>query len=106
MKALERPQQWHLRRMESFKDKKIACYCVMLFHVYSGDDPEMDGDFQEEEKYFPATKAGLAAAKAADAANGRGFYYTEIEARYILPHKIKMNSPAFKSWCKAWNVSF
>jgi hypothetical protein len=106
MKALERPQQWHLKRMQSFKDKKIACYCVNIFFLYSGDDPELDGDFTEEQKYFPATKAGLAAAQAALAANGRGMYKTEIEARYILPHKITIDSPAFKSWCKAWNVRF
>jgi hypothetical protein len=106
MKALERPQQWHNRRMESFKDKKIACYCVHIFFINSGDDPELEGDFTEESTYFPATKAGLAAAQAADAANGRGLYKTQIEARYILPHNIKIDTPAFKSWCKAWNVRF
>jgi hypothetical protein len=92
--------------MESFKDKKIACYCVHIFFIYAGDDAELDGAFREEQKYFPATKAGLAAAKAADAANGRGFYSTTIEARYIVPHNIKFDTPAFKSWCKTWNVRF
>jgi hypothetical protein len=106
MKALERPQQWHNRKVESFKNKRITCYCVNIFSVYSGDDAELDGAFREEQKYFPATKAGLAAAQAALAVNGRGMYKTDIEARYILPHKIKINSPAFECWCKAWNVRF
>jgi hypothetical protein len=106
MKALERPQQWHNRKIESFKSKRIECYCVHIFFIYSGNDSDLDGDFREEQKYFPATKAGLAAAQAALAVNGRGMYKTDIEARYILPKKMKMNSPAFERWCKAWNVRF
>ncbi len=95
-KALERPAQWHVNRLESFKDRLIACYCVSV--IVLGDDNEME----EYNKYFPATRAGLAAAKAS---GGRHLYKTTIEARYVLPHGVTMQSPEFADWCKEWRVS-
>ena len=94
MKALERPAQWHANRLESFKDRLIACYSVSV--VVLGDD-----ELEEQNRYFPATRAGLAAAQAV---NGRHLYKTTIEARYVLPHNVSMESAAFKLWCKEWRV--
>jgi hypothetical protein len=95
MKALERPAQWHANRLSVFKDRLIPCYCVSV--VVLGDDSEME----EQNRYYPATRAGLAAAKAV---NGRHLYKTEIEARYVLPHNVSMQSPEFESWCREWRV--
>jgi hypothetical protein len=95
MKALERPAQWHANRLESFKDRLIACYSVSV--IVLGDDNEME----EQNRYFPATRAGLAAAQAS---GGRHLYKTEIEARYVLPHGMTMQSPEFESWCREWRV--
>jgi hypothetical protein len=94
MKALERPQQWHANRLSVFKDRLIACYCVSV--VVLGDD-----ELEEQNRYFPATRAGLAAAQAS---GGRHLYKTEIEARYVLPHNVSMQSPEFESWCREWRV--
>jgi hypothetical protein len=93
-KALERPVQWHANRLSVFKDRLIACYCVSV--VVLGDD-----ELEEQNRYFPATRAGLAAAKAV---NGRHLYKTEIEARYVLPHNVNMQSPEFENWCREWRV--
>jgi hypothetical protein len=95
MKALERPQQWHANRLSVFKDRLIACYSVSV--VVLGDDNEME----EQNRYFPATRAGLASAQAA---NGRHLYKTEIEARYVMPHGMSMQSPEFENWCREWRV--
>ncbi len=95
-KALERPAQWHANRLSVFKDRLIPCYSVSV--VVLGDDNEME----EQNRYFPATRAGLAAAKAS---GGRHLYKTEIEARYVLPHNVSMQSPEFESWCREWRVS-
>jgi hypothetical protein len=95
MKALERPAQWHANRLSVFKDRLIACYCVSV--IVLGDDSEME----EQNRYYPATRAGLAAAKAV---NGRHLYKTTIEARYVLPHNVSMQSPEFESWCREWRV--
>ncbi len=94
-KALERPAQWHANRLESFKDRLIACYSVSV--IVLGDDNEME----EQNRYFPATRAGLAAAQAS---GGRHLYKTEIEARYVLPHNVSMQSPEFADWCREWRV--
>lgn len=95
MKALERPQQWHANRLSVFKDRLIPCYSVSV--VVLGDDNEME----EQNRYFPATRAGLAAAQAS---GGRHLYKTEIEARYVLPHNVSMQSPEFADWCREWRV--
>jgi hypothetical protein len=94
MKALERPQQWHANRLESFKDKLIPCYSVSV--IVLGDD-----ELEEQNRSFPATRAGLASAQAA---NGRHLYKTEIEARYVMPHGMSMQSPEFENWCREWRV--
>jgi len=94
-KALERPAQWHANRLSVFKDRLIPCYCVSV--IVLGDDSEME----EQNRYYPATRAGLAAAKAV---NGRHLYKTTIEARYVLPHNVSMQSPEFESWCREWRV--
>jgi hypothetical protein len=95
MKALERPAQWHANRLSVFKDRQIPCYCVSV--IVLGDD-----ELEEQNRYFPATKAGLAAAKAS---GGRHLYKTTIEARYVLPHGVTMQSPEFESWCREWRIN-